>query len=600
MVYVLSTNITAPLGFTTEQNYRAVRSGVSALKRYDGLWGLPEPFAASLFNEEQKASLALDGYTFFESLAIHSVREALSHTQLDVTSPEVVLILSTTKGNIGQSPSEAAQRIATAIGLTTTPIVVCNACVSGLSAQLLADHLLSAGLYDYAVVVGAEVQSKFIVSGFQSLKAVSDEPCRPFDIERNGLNPGEAAATIVFKTPSKSPRGETSLTFPNSSAINGQLPRGETSELFSPPRGSWRGVWYLVNGAICNDAFHISSPSPQANGLTVAIETVMEGQDKSELASICVHGTGTLYNDQMESKAIQRAGLSDIPLSALKGYYGHTMGAAGVLETILTMRATDDGIVLPSKGFTELGVSGKVNISSECQQTNKISFLKLLSGFGGCNVAALYSRDMDCPRLINAPRCKSIREGAKSKRFSIIKTHTIRISSDQGKSLTDIYKQQIGNYPKFYKMDILTRLAFVASELLIKDMEETQAPRLISAPWLQRVQEEPAIILFNHSSSLVADHQFLKTISDGENFFPSPSVFVYTLPNITTGEIAIRHHLCGETSFCILPEKDEALMEQILEATLNATNAKSVISGWIDAESETTFECELSTYEKEF
>ena len=617
MIYVLSTNITAPLGFTTEQNYQAVRSGVSALKRYDGLWGLPEPFAASLFNEEQKESLALDGYTFFESLAIHSVREALSHTQLDVTSPEVVLILSTTKGNIGQSPSEAAQRIATAIGLTTTPIVVCNACVSGLSAQLLADHLLSAGLYDYAVVVGAEVQSKFIVSGFQSLKAVSDEPCRPFDIERNGLNPGEAAATIILGTPSKSPRGETSLTHPYCSAINGQLPRGETSLTLpncsaingqcSPPRGSWRGVWYLVNGAICNDAFHISSPSPQANGLTVAIETVMEGQDRSELASICVHGTGTLYNDQMESKAIQRAGLSDIPLSALKGYYGHTMGAAGVLETILTMRATDDGIVLPSKGFTELGVSGKVSISSECQQTNKISFLKLLSGFGGCNVAALYSRDMDCPHLINAPRCESIRVPRlisaprcesirEDKRFSIIKTHTIRISSDQGKSLTDIYKQQIGNYPKFYKMDILTRLAFVASELLIKDMEETQAPRLISAPWLQRVQEEPAIILFNHSSSLVADHQFLKTISDGENFFPSPSVFVYTLPNITTGEIAIRHHLCGETSFYILPEKDEALMQQILEATLNATNAKSVISGWIDAESETTFECKLSTY----
>ena len=566
MVYVLSTNITAPLGFTTEQNYQAVRSGVSALKRYDGLWGLPEPFAASLFNEEQKASLALDGYTFFESIAIHSVREALSHTQLDVTSPEVVLILSTTKGNIGQSPSEAAQRIAAAIGLTTTPIVVCNACVSGLSAQLLADHLLSAGLYDYAVVVGAEVQSKFIVSGFQSLKAVSDEPCRPFDIERNGLNPGEAAATIIFK-------------------------KEDTSNSLH---------WYLVNGAICNDAFHISSPSPQANGLTAAIETVMEGQDKSELASICVHGTGTLYNDQMESKAIQQAGLSDIPLSALKGYYGHTMGAAGVLETILTMRATDDGIVLPSKGFTELGVSGKVNISSECQQTNKISFMKLLSGFGGCNVAALYSRDMDCPSLISAPRCKSIREGARSKRFSIIKTHTIRISSDQGKSLTDIYKQQIGNYPKFYKMDILTRLAFVASELLIKDMEETQVPRLICAPLLQRVQEEPAIILFNHSSSLVADHQFLKTISDGENFFPSPSVFVYTLPNITAGEIAIRHHLCGETSFCILPEKDETLMQQILEVTLNATNAKSIISGWIDAESETTFECELSTYEKEF
>ena len=74
MVDVLSTNITSPLGFTTEQNYQTVRSGSSALKRYEGLWGLPEPFAASLFSEGQRAELAISGYTFFESLAIRSAR----------------------------------------------------------------------------------------------------------------------------------------------------------------------------------------------------------------------------------------------------------------------------------------------------------------------------------------------------------------------------------------------------------------------------------------------------------------------------------------------------------------------------------------------
>ena len=101
---------------------------------------------------------------------------------------------------------------------------------------------------------------------------------------------------------------------------------------------------------------------------------------------------------------------------------------------------------------------------------------------------------------------------------------------------------------------------------------------------------------FNHSSSIVADRQFLSTINDVENFFPSPSVFVYTLPNIAAGEIAIRHHVTGETSFYILPQKDEALMQKIMEATLNATGAKSVVSGWVDAESDTSFECELSDY----
>ena len=547
MIRVLSTNITSPLGFTTEQNFQAVRSGGSALKCYNGLWGLPEPFAASLFSEEQKAALAIDGYSFFESIAIRSVREALSHTRLDIASPKVVFILSTTKGNVElldeshqearYYPSETAQTIATAIGLTTTPIVVCNACVSGLSAQLLANHLLSVGLYDYAIVVGAEVLSKFIVSGFQSLKAVSDEPCRPFDIERIGLNLGEAAATIVFAK--------------------------ETSE----------EGWTLLDGAVCNDAFHNVSPSPQGDGCCKAIETAMKDWDKEQLATVCVHGTATLYNDQMESKAIQRAGLSDIPLSALKGYFGHTMGAAGVLETILTMRATDDGIVLSSKGFSELGVSGKVSISSESLHTDKTSFLKLLSGFGGCNVAALYTRSKE--------------QGARSEKHSLVKTHTFRLYSKDGKSLTDIYKQQIGDYPKFYKMDILTRLAFVASELLIKEQGARGKEQ----------EENTSLILFNHSSSVVADRQYLSTISDAENFFPSPSVFVYTLPNITTGEIAIRNHYCGETSFYILPEKDKALMQQILEATLKATGATSAISGWVDAESDTSFECELFLFE---
>lgn len=541
MISVVATNIISPLGFTTEENYRAVLAGRSALKRYAGLWGLPEPFAASLFNEEQKATLALEGYTFFEALAIRSIRTALTYTSLGNDFSRIVLILSTTKGNIeslGEEryyPSEAAQRIAEAIGLTTKPIVVCNACVSGLSAQLLANRLLSANVYDYAIVVGAEVQSKFIVSGFQSLKAVSEEPCRPFDIERNGLNPGEAAATIVF---ARNADGE---------------------------------HWCLMNGATCNDAYHNVSPSPQGEGLTNAINAVMKGRDKSLLATVCAHGTATLYNDQMESVAIHRAGLTDIPLSALKGNFGHTMGAAGVLETILTMIATQDGLVLPSKGFAELGVSKEVNISSEPQKTDKRSFLKLMSGFGGCNVAAFYVRTTD-------------KKQETTSHITLAKANTIRLSSEDGTSLTDIYKQEIGNYPKFYKMDILSRLAFVTTELLRKGPHTTD-----------NGQQTP-IILFNHSSSVVADRQFLDTIKDAEDFFPSPSVFVYTLPNITTGEVAIRHHLCGETSFYILPDKDEALMKQILEASLTGTSATSVISGWIDAESETSYECELSVY----
>ena len=177
----------------------------------------------------------------------------------------------------------------------------------------------------------------------------------------------------------------------------------------------------------------------------------------------------------------------------------------------------------------------------------------------------------------------SMEQGARGK-VKLEKVQTVRLSSAEGTSPSDIYKQEIGNYPKFYKMDILSRLAFVAAE------------KVLSNSPLKDEDKKPALILFNHSSSIESDRRFLATISRAEDFFPSPSAFVYTLPNIAAGEIAIRHQLLGETSFYILPEKDETLMQQILEATLGGTEARSVVSGWVDAESNTSYECELTIY----
>ena len=94
----------------------------------------------------------------------------------------------------------------------------------------------------------------------------------------------------------------------------------------------------------------------------------------------------------MESIAIDRAGLSNVPVNSLKGYYGHTMGAAGVLETIMSMQAIDDNNILASRGFETLGVSRNINVTNQNQPTEKKAFIKLLSGFGGCNAALLMTK----------------------------------------------------------------------------------------------------------------------------------------------------------------------------------------------------------------
>ena len=111
-----------------------------------------------------------------------------------------------------------------------------------------------------------------------------------------------------------------------------------------------------------------------------------------DLAFVNVHGTATAYNDEMESISIYRAGLIDVPVTGLKGCYGHTMGAAGVVESILSMYAVQDGTVLATRGYSECGVSYPVNVSAECRKTTGSSFIKLLSGFGGCNAALLYEK----------------------------------------------------------------------------------------------------------------------------------------------------------------------------------------------------------------
>lgn len=563
MAYIIADNIISPLGETSEENYLSVKSGRSGIRAYEpGICNIPEGFYASLLFED------------FETLALKSAQKAIANARLELKGKRTAFILSSTKGNIEENISlaDSAQRIASQLGIDSKPIVVCNACISGLSALILGNRLIDSDLYDAAIVCGCDTPQQFILSGFQSLKALSPEPCRPFDMERMGLNLGEAAATLIL---SKNP-------------IQGN---------------SWR----MGDGFIRNDAFHISTPSKTADGLYLSLQRTLESftkeisstckqiDMKAHLAFINAHGTATLFNDQMESVAIGRAGLSDLPANAYKSFWGHTMGAAGILETIISMKAIDDDTILGTRGFSELGVSGKMNICAENRPTDKKGFIKMLSGFGGCNATIWAAKNPEKENIALSQIEQQNREFTTS--------HTIRITPEEvildqrklweGKKelgeqegqehhslLTTLYKQMIGNYPKFYKMDGLSRLGFVASEILLNaEKGETD--------------KERAIIFFNHSSSIASDRNYKESINDKDNYFPSPSIFVYTLPNIVTGEIAIRNHFHGETSFFILPDKDERLMEEILQASCRDDQSKSFLTGWIDYEDERHFEADL-------
>jgi 3-oxoacyl-[acyl-carrier-protein] synthase-1 len=381
IVKKIGDSMITPLGFSVEENFAAVMAGRSELCRYESLWNLPFPCFVSLIPDEKlEAELARELSavdiaslgTKFEKIALLSAVKAVKQSGIDPTSERVVFILSSTKGNVELladenpdlervTPAHTAQMVARYFQNPNMPITVSNACISGLCAQVEAFRCLKYGQYDTAVVIGADVLSPFIVAGFQSLKALSDEQCRPFSANRRGLNLGEAAATVVYTVADDAADG-----------------------------------WRMLAGAVRNDANHISGPSRTGEGSYQALTSIIRvnGLESSDLACLNVHGTATLYNDEMESIAITRAGLADVPVNAMKGYYGHTLGAAGVLETVLSMRALEEGIVPATRGFDELGVSMPVKVSSHAVDTAKHTFVKLLSGFGGCNAAAAFTRQI--------------------------------------------------------------------------------------------------------------------------------------------------------------------------------------------------------------
>lgn len=325
MVYCIGHSILSPLGEGSQANYEAVQAGRSGLKIHTDRFDLVEPFCASLFDTPQA----------FVPLCIRSVEEAMTNDQSPITnSKDTIFILSTTKGD-HLDLITPAKKIAHHFGNPNLPIVVSNACTSGVCAQITAMRLLEAGLYQHAVVVGCDIQTKFIVSGFQAFKALSPEPCLPFSPDRKGLNLGEAAATIIY------------------------------SQVIPARANSQQPLWTLEAGSIHNDANHISAPSRTGEGAYRCLMDVMEGLSHADIDLVGVHGTATLYNDDMERIALERAGLQDTPISVLKPFFGHTMGAAGVLETILCAMQANEKMV-----------NGKM-----------VNCIKMLSGFGGVNAA---------------------------------------------------------------------------------------------------------------------------------------------------------------------------------------------------------------------
>ncbi len=372
-VFLIADNIVSPFGLSSADNFSEITKGNTNVKLHEAGARSPKAFYSALFADEFWQQNMIPSFTRFESLLALSIKDALNHAGIHPADGKTGLILSSTKGNISLleeneisdalkneiSLGSSAQKIARYFGFCAKPVIVSHACISGLVALITAKRMLQAGLYEHIVVAGADIITRFVLSGFQSFQAVSDEPCRPFDAARKGINLGEAAATMIL-----------SAHQPSSPFIE------------------------LKGGGISNDANHISGPSRTGQELFMAIQQAMREAkvESKQVDFVSLHGTATLYNDDMESKAINLAELQSVPVNSLKGYYGHTLGAAGLVESVVSVHALRENLLIPTKGFETPGTAENINVCSTLQQASLKTCLKTASGFGGCNAAVVWEK----------------------------------------------------------------------------------------------------------------------------------------------------------------------------------------------------------------
>lgn len=555
LIYITADTIISSLGFTTQENLEAIKAYSSGIVIRSGERIADTQIPAALIDEERFQTKVkqddLGSYSRLEQLFILAIKDILLQSGASLEDASCGLILSTTKGNVdllrghtddldeGVYLWQTAGAIAGYFNMARQKVhLISNACISGLSAMIVGKRLIESGVYKQLIVAGGDVLSHFISSGFRAFKSVSEEVCRPYDVRRDGLSLGEACGAMLLTTECNA---------------NGIV---------------------LAGGAISNDANHISGPSRTGDGLSYAIRNAMhEANVKvNELSFINTHGTATVYNDEMEAKAIHLVGIEHCPVNSLKPYIGHTLGAAGIIESIICKHELLEGRLFATLGYEQLGVSLPLQLFSEHIGLPLRTCVKTASGFGGCNAAVVLALPdaVKSKQLLPAVPLQEIAHVSITG-YQVIANGELVFETEAEDFPTFIraaYKNLGEANLKFYKMDDLCKLGYVAAGYLLqgKDFQP----------------EEMALVLANSSSSLHTDCRHQAIIDKEGDNAASPAVFVYTLANIVAGEICIRHKIQGESTFFIEEEFDAESLQQYARMILGRNGLKYCIIGWCD------------------
>lgn len=313
-----------------------------------------------------------------ESLIVPLLERLLA--QLGPIPADCKVITATTKGGIdnleksrrSQScrtdvilPGDLPGRVAGRLRLADGGLNINGACASSTLAVARGAAQIAAGQAGAVLVVGIDLVSEFVFSGFSSLQALSATASRPFDVKRNGLSLGEGGAALLLMSEECARR-------------EGRAPLGT-----------------VLGWGSANDAHHITAPARDGCGLILTIERALARADlpADAIAAISAHGTGTVYNDAMELTAFRQIfGDRRVPVNSIKGAIGHTLGAAGAIEVALGLRSLAKGVLPPTVGLEEPETAGLGLVSALPQSVDGDYLLSTNSGFGGVNAALILGR----------------------------------------------------------------------------------------------------------------------------------------------------------------------------------------------------------------
>ena len=354
-IFIGAENIISPLGNSAAKNFQSLKNNERGGNQCEGVGFNGESAYLMKFNEKST--------TDFTQLVEDCLLGVLEKVSKDIlTSPKTLLVLSTTKGNVEVNLADGIASVSASLKakyqLKNDPLAISNACISGVLAINVAADYINTGLYENVIVIGCDVVSDFVLFGFQSLFALSDAACKPFDESRKGINIGEGSAAV----------------------------------LLSKNKDLYKDIPLIyVAGTSSNDANHISGPSRTGEGLFRTVHKTLKfsGLTASDIDFISGHGTATIFNDEMESIAFDRLKMDHIPINSLKAYFGHTLGAAGLIETAIAMQSIRNNLLIKSLGFESQGTSKRLNIIEENKELDIKTILKTASGFGGCNASLI-------------------------------------------------------------------------------------------------------------------------------------------------------------------------------------------------------------------